>query len=161
MNVGDIREFCTAEHLNGRVTLKLGQVQCHRLHKARKVGDHQNDLVFKLAEERQNAPILGVQKLQRSAPESGVLLPQAQQPAHPPQQAVRIVLLGLYVARFVVIFGINVDGQIQLLRIRCREAGVPVARPLHRRPHAVPVPQVEVIAHADFVTVVDHRRARQ
>ena len=42
-----------------------------------------------------------------------------------------------------------------------REAGVPVLVPLHRRPYAVPVAQVDVVAHPDLVAVVDDRRAGQ
>ncbi len=84
-----------------------------------------------------------------------------QQALHPPQQRMRIVLLRLHVDGFVVILGIDDDRQVEPLRIGAGKAGVAVAAPLHGRAHAVAVAQVEVVAHADFVAVVNHRRSRQ
>ena len=40
-----------------------------------------------------------------------------------------------------------------------REAGVAIAGPLHRRAHAVAIAEIDVVAHADLVAVVDDRRA--
>ena len=54
-----------------------------------------------------------------------------------------------------------IDRQEELLRVGAREAGVAVAAPLHRRAHAVAVAEVDVVAHADLVAVVDDRRAGQ
>ena len=42
-----------------------------------------------------------------------------------------------------------------------REPGVPVPRPLHRRAHAVAVAEIDVVAHADLVAVIDDGAARQ
>ena len=39
--------------------------------------------------------------------------------------------------------------------------GVAVGAPLHRRAHAVAVAEVDVVAHADLVAVVEDRRAGQ
>ena len=39
------------------------------------------------------------------------------------------------------------------------EAGVPIARPLHRRPYGVPVAEEDIVAHPDLVPVVDDGRA--
>ena len=72
-----------------------------------------------------------------------------------------VVLLGLDVDRLVVVLGVDDDRQEQPLRVGPREAGVAVGAPLHRRAHAVAVAEVDVVAHADLVAVVDDRRARQ
>ncbi len=42
-----------------------------------------------------------------------------------------------------------------------REAAVAIAGPLHRRAHAVAIAEIDVVAHADLVAVVDDRRAGQ
>ena len=62
---------------------------------------------------------------------------------------------------FVVVLGIDDDRQNQPLRVGAGEAGVAVAAPLHRRAHAVAVAEEDVVAHADLVAVVEHRRAGQ
>ena len=94
-------------------------------------------------------------------PKALILLAQGDEPLHPPQERAGIVLLGLDVDRLVVVLGIDDDGQIELLRIGPREAGVAVGAPLHRRADAVAVAEIDVVAHADLVAVVQHRRARQ
>src|SRR5205823_5736887 len=44
-------------------------------------------------------------------------------------------------------------------RIGLAEPAVAVGRPLHRRAHAVAVAEIDVVAHADLVAVVENRRA--
>ena len=70
-------------------------------------------------------------------------------------------LLRLDVDRLVVVLGVDDRRQVQLLRIGAREAGVAIGAPLHRRAHAVAVAEVDVVAHADLVAVVEDRRAGQ
>ena len=53
------------------------------------------------------------------------------------------------------------ERQVQAVRVRRREAGVAVRRPLHRCAHAVAVAEVDVVAHPDLVAVVQDRRAGQ
>ena len=60
-----------------------------------------------------------------------------------------------------VVLGVGDEGQVQTLRVGRREPRVAVLVPLHRRPDAVAVAQVDVVAHADLVAVVDDRCARQ
>ena len=89
------------------------------------------------------------------------MLPQCDKPLHPPKQRVRVVLLRLDVDRLVVIFGVDDDGKIEPLRIRPGETRVAVGAPLHRRADAVAIAEIDVVAHADLVAVIDHRRAGQ
>ena len=97
----------------------------------------------------------------RAAAERLVLLAQRDQPLRPPQQRVRVVLLRFDVDRLVVVLGVDDDRQDQPLRVGAREAGVAIGAPLHRRAHAVAIAEVDVVAHADLVAVVEDRRARQ
>ena len=46
------------------------------------------------------------------------------------------------------------------MRIGAGEAAIAVGGPLHGRAHAVPVAEIEIVAHAEFVAVIEHRRAR-
>ncbi len=71
----------------------------------------------------------------------------------------RVALLGLDVDGLVAIQRPHQHRQRQALGVGAREAAVAVGRPLHRRAHAVAVAQVHVVAHAQFVAVVQHRRA--
>ncbi len=51
--------------------------------------------------------------------------------------------------------GVRDEGEVEALRVGGREPCVPVLVPLHRRPHAVAIAQVDVVAHPDLVAVVD------
>ena len=39
------------------------------------------------------------------------------------------------------------------------EAAIAIEGPLHWRAHAVPVAEIDIVAHADLVAVIEHRRA--
>jgi hypothetical protein len=71
----------------------------------------------------------------------------------------RVALLGLDIDRLVAVQRPHQDGQRQAFRVGARETAVAVGRPLHGRAHAVAVTQVHVVAHAQFVAVIQHRRA--
>jgi hypothetical protein len=101
-----------------------------------------------------------LQELNRPAPERLIALAQRDQPLHPPEQRLRIGLLRLNVDRAVVILRVGDDREIQTLRVGGRETGVAVATPLHRCADAVAVAQEDVIAHTDFVAVVNDWSAR-
>ena len=50
-------------------------------------------------------------------------------------------------------------GLYTLCRIRFGESGIAVGAPLHGRPHAIPVAEIDVVPHSDFVTVINDWRA--
>ena len=78
----------------------------------------------------------------------------------PVQQRGRIAALRFDVHGLIAVDRIHDHRQVQPLRIGAREAGVAIDAPLHRRAHAVAIADVDVVAHADLVAVVDDRRAR-
>ena len=67
--------------------------------------------------------------------------------------------LRLDVDRLVAVDRVHDHRRIEPRRIAAREAAVAVRRPLHRRAHAVAVAEIDVVAHADLVAVIDDRRA--
>ena len=79
----------------------------------------------------------------------------------PPPQGGGVVALILDVDGLVAILWVAYHGQEKPLRVGVAKASVAVARPLHGRAHSVAVPEVDIVAHPDLVTVVDDRYARQ
>jgi len=73
------------------------------------------------------------------------------------EQRRRVLLLRGHVHRLIVVGGIGDDGQVEGAGVGRREARVAIVRPLHRRAHAVAVAEIDVVAHADLVAVVDDR----
>lgn len=72
----------------------------------------------------------------------------------------RIAALRFHVHRVEAVQRTHHRRQHQLLGIGAREAAVAIGRPLHRRANAVAVAEVDVVAHAEFVAVIDHGCAR-
>ena len=65
-------------------------------------------------------------------------------------------LLSFHVDRLVTVQRVSDRRQVKPLRIGGRKARVPIAIPLHGSAHAVAVPEVDVVAHPDLVTVIDN-----
>ena len=103
----------------------------------------------------------GRQRLERAEAEDRVLLAQRDEAPHPAQQRRRRAQLRLDVDGLIAVDGVHERRRVELGEVRAREAAVAVARPLHRRAHAVAVAEVDVVAHRDLVAVVEDRRARQ
>ncbi len=95
----------------------------------------------------------------RPAPESVVRLAHRDQLLGPVQQRGEAARLRFDVDGFVSVDRIHHRRGIEARRVAAREAAVAVRAPLHRRAHAVAVAEIDVVAHADLVAVVDDRRA--
>src|SRR5205085_5904578 len=63
-----------------------------------------------------------------------------------------------HVDRLIVIFRIDRDRQIKLLWIRLGKTGVAVGAPLHWSADTVPVAQIEIVPHSDFIAVIKNWR---
>src|SRR5699024_3377717 len=96
-----------------------------------------------------------LQECQRTATETLLLAAYRQNAARPVQQRRRIAALRLDVHRLIAVDRVHDHGQIQLLRIGAREPGIAIDAPLHRGAHAIAITDVDVVAHADLITVVD------
>ena len=55
----------------------------------------------------------------------------------------------------VSVHGIHNDGTVKASGIGTGETGVAIRGPLHRGPDSVAIAQVDVVAHADLVTIID------
>ena len=76
-------------------------------------------------------------------------------PARPVEQRRGRPHLRLHVDDLVAVDRVHDDREIQALRVAAGKPGVAVGRPLHRGAHAVAVTEVDVVAHADLVAVVE------
>ena len=85
--------------------------------------------------------------------------PHRQHASHPVQQRMGIARLCFDVDGLVAVERVHDGGQRQRGRLCAREAAIAVGRPLHGRAHAVAVTEADIVAHADLIAVVDHRRA--
>ena len=112
-----------------------------------------------LTKECEHLAVFGEDKLKRAARERLEVLAHRDHAPRPPEEGRKILLLVLDVDRFVVVLRIDDDRQMQLLRIRFRKTGVAIGRPLHRGAAAIAIAKVNVVAHADLVAVVEHRRS--
>ena len=147
-------------HLDRHAPVEPREVQLDRLRRAREVGDAQHRFAVVLAQVREHLPVARLEEHERAASERLEALADLDQAARPAEQRRGAARLRLDVDRLVAVDRVHDRRQIELLRVGAREPGVAVRAPLHRRPHAVPVAEVDVVAHADLVAVVDDRRAR-
>ena len=69
-----------------------------------------------------------------------------------------IARLRFDIGGLIAVHRIHDGRKIQSLRIGARESGVAVRTPLHRGAHAIAVADEEIVAHADFIAVVEDRR---
>ncbi len=149
------------EHLLWREAFVFRQVDPDGLGVARQVDHAEHGLALVGSGEHQNLRVVRVDEPYVAAAQRLVTPGCGKHVPRPPEQRVNAGVLYLDVRRLVMVLGIDDHRKLQLLRIGAGKAGVAVAVPLHRRAHAVAVAKVEIVAHADLVTVVEHRRARQ
>ena len=114
-----------------------------------------------MTEERENFRVVRIQELDGTERERFVVFAGRNDAAHPPEQRRQIFLLILYVDCLVVIFRVNRYCDLKLLVIRFGKTSVTVRAPLHRFSDPIAIAQIEIIAHPDFIAVVNDRRAWQ
>ena len=90
-----------------------------------------------------------------------MLFAQADEPLHPAEERERRPLLRFDVDGVEAIDRVGDEWSVEPRRVGARESAVAIPGPLHRRADAVAVAEIDVVAHADLVAVVDDRRARQ
>ena len=157
----DGRECSAAEQFHRHARLELREIQFDRLRRAREVDDAEDLLVFPFAHEGEDLAVARLEELQGAAAEGAVVLAHGDEALGPVEQGGRVAALRLDVVGLVAVDRIHDRRQEQPLRIGLGEAGIAVGAPLHWRAHAVAVAQVNVVAHADFVAVVQDGRSGQ
>ena len=86
-----------------------------------------------------------------------MFLSQRDEPVQPAEERRRGAELRLDVHRLVAVHRVHERLEVELSPVRPRKACISVARPLHRRPDAVAVAEVHVVAHSDLVPVIEDR----
>ena len=112
-----------------------------------------------LADVGEDLSVFGVEELLRAAAEDLEELAQRDHVARPVEEGGLVGLLGFDVDGLVAPDGVHDDGEVELGGDGVGEAGVAVGVPLHGGADAVAVAEVDVVAHADLVAVVDDGRA--
>ena len=129
--------------------------------KRERLATTRDNLVLETAGEDQHFVVFGIEEFEASPAEGLIVLAQEDEPLHPPQEGAGILLLRFYVDGLVMMFRIDDDREIEPLWVGPGKARVAVGAPLHGRAHAVAIAEINIIAHADFVAVIDHRRSRK
>src|SRR6476659_5964580 len=160
-DLANTRKLGVAQNLYGDEPGEARKVELHRLHVVREIGHAEDRVAFVLAKIDENPGVGRLEKPQRADAEHWEELAQADEVLHPLQQRGAIAFLRLDVDRLVTVDGVHDHRTVEARRIRTGEAGIPIAGPLHRRPDAISVAKVDVVAHADLVAVVDDGGSRK
>src|SRR5207249_12077060 len=75
--------------------------------------------------------------------------------ADAPGQRGEIFLLVFNVDSLVVIFWVDRDRKIKLLRISSGRSGIASWTPLHRRAATITIAKIEIVPHANLISVID------
>jgi hypothetical protein len=159
--LSDRGEHGVRRHLDRHRAVEFGQIEFDGLRRARQVRDAQDGrLAGQLAQIREDLAVARLQEADRAASERVLRAARRQHAARPVEQRMRIAALRFDVDGIESIQRAHHGWQHELFGVGAREAAVSVGRPLHRRAHAVAVAEVDVVAHAEFVAVIDDGRAR-
>src|SRR5262245_59518002 len=155
--VADGGEAGLSEHLEGDGAAVAREIELDRLRTLGEIRDDEDALFGQLAREGQHGGVARPQELDRPAAEGVRALPGGDETPHRVEQRGRRRPLCGDVDRLVAVDRVGDDGQVESTLLDGGEAGVPVPRPLHGRAHAVAVAEIDVVAHADLVAVIDDR----
>src|ERR1700720_1180031 len=114
----DRRKWIAAKNFDEPATAEARQIQFDRLREAGKIYDDEDRLIVGLAQKGEHFRVVRVKKFKSAARKGTVLFAHPNHPTHPPKERRQILLLIFDVDRFVVVFRIDDNGQMQLLRVR-------------------------------------------
>src|SRR5262249_8782049 len=98
--------------------------------------------------------------MQCSAPERLLFTPDGDHAPHPVQETRWICNLRFHIDTVEAIDRILNEGQEELGRINLAEAAIAIRRPLHGRADPIAIAEVDIVAHPDFVAIIDYGRPR-
>ena len=102
--------------------------------------------------------IRGVEEFNRSDAKDVSGFANRNEAGHPVQQRVLRPFLRDDIHDGKAVYRVLDERGIEFIGFRGGESSVPASGPLHRGSNAVAVAEIDVVAHADFVAVVDARR---
>ena len=150
-----------AEHLQGNAPLEGREIKFGRLRRARQIGNAENSLFLGLPDIGEHGAVLGAHESHGTAAEGGGGFAHRDQFLGGGEQRAEAARLRLHIHRLIAIDGIHDHRRVEPCRIGARKSAIAVRGPLHRRAHAVAIAEIDVVAHADLVAVIDDRRARE
>ena len=95
----------------------LAEAQLDVLGMPGEVGDDEEALVVEVADEDQHLRVLGIEELDGAPAQHGVALAQGDHALGPPEEGMRVVVLGLHVERLVVVLGVDDHREVELLGV--------------------------------------------
>ncbi|MNI03048.1 hypothetical protein D3C73_559410 [compost metagenome] len=98
------------------------------------------------------------QEPKRTTAESRVPVAQRQHAPGPVEQRMGVSPLRFDIHCLIAVERVHDRWQHETGRIALGKAAIAVRRPLHRGAHAVAVAEIDIVAHADFVAIIDDRR---
>ena len=159
--IGDAGEGDVAEHLDGDAAREVGEVELYGLGEAREVGEAEDGLAGGVgtavvaANIGEDFAVFGAEEFKGATTEDLEEFAQGDHVAGPVEEGGLIAELGFYVDGLVAVDGIHDDGEVETCWDGGGESGVAVGVPLHGGADAVAVAEVDVVAHADLVAVVE------
>ena len=157
--VADRREIRASHELDRHAPLVPSEVELDRLRRARQIGDAKDGIAAVLAKIGDDLAVGRTQEGERSAAERLLQLARGEHAPHPVQQGRGLARLRLDVDRLVAVDRVHDRRQVQPLRVGVGEPGVALGLPLHGRAYAVAIAEIDVVAHADLIAVIDERRS--
>ena len=145
----DCRKETAGSQLDGHGILEFGEIELNCLRRPRYIGDAEDPFALEFPEIDQDFPVRWIKKAQRAPPERHMRTPHRDDPPHPRQKARWARELRFDIDGAETINRVLNRGQEELGRVGPGEAPIPVARPLHRRAYAVPIAEIDIVAHAD------------
>ena len=142
-------------------SFQADKIEFGGLRRSRQIGDAENDLVLILPDVAQHRAVDRADEGHGAAAERQGRLAHRDQPLGGAEQRRQAARLRFDIDRLIAVDRVHDGGRVEPRRIGAGKAAIAVRRPLHRRAHAVAVAEIDVVAHADFVAVIDDRRARK
>ncbi len=155
----DRRKLRGAGELDGDLALLRRQVELDGLRRARQVEHAQHHVVIMLAQIGQHLAVARAQEGQVAVAEGVMGLAHGDHALGPVEQRAGVSLLRFDVDGLVAVDRVHDRRQEETLGVGAGEAAIAVGGPLHGRAHAVAVAEIEIVAHAELVAVIEHRRA--
>src|ERR1700674_3001051 len=70
-----------------------------------------------------------------------------------------IAFMRFNIRALVMVLGVDDHGQDQSLRVGRRKTGVAIRAPLHWSTYSIPIAQIDVVSHPDFIAIVNDWRS--
>src|SRR5438477_3635920 len=98
-----------------------------------------------------------LQKFNRSSAENARGFAQMNDALHPREERMLRSPLRFHINPLISVNRVGNQWRVQTFRIGAGKSAVPPAIPLHRRAYTIAVAEINVVAHADFIAIINDR----